>query len=175
MSIPDNMNQITECALALIEKQDKMEQKKNYKTEQVKPQVLGQRVTFDKNGELIVLTNKGKIDAQGNQEVLLDGLFTINAKDVAKLLSIATALKLKEETYFRGSDGTVVTFFNPEKDVQDLIAENKELERQYCGATELAEDYKCMHLCAQQQITEFNRTRHFWERKLVLNSVEDNE
>lgn len=175
MPIPDNMNQITECALALIEKQDKMEQKKNYKTEQVKPQVNGQRVTFDKNGELIVLTNKGKIDAQGNQEVLLDGLFTIHAKDVAKLLSITTALKLKEETYFRGSDGVLITFFNPEKDVQDLIAENKELERQYCGATELAEDYRCMHLCAQQQITEFNRTRHFWERKLVLNPVEDNE
>lgn len=175
MPIPDNMNQITECALALIEKQDKMEQKKNYKTEQVKPQVLGQRVAFDQNGELVVLTNKGKLDAQGNQEVLLDGLFTINAKDVAKLLSIATALKLKEETYFRGSDGTLVTFFNPEKDVQDLLAENKELERQYCGATELAEDYKRMHLCAQQQIAEFNRTRHFWERKLVLNPVEDNK
>ena len=175
MPIPDNMNQITECALALIEKQDKMEQKKNYKTEQVKPQVLGQRVAFDQNGELVVLTNKGKLDAKGNQEVLLDGLFTINAKDVAKLLSIATALKLKEENYFRGSDGTIVTFFNPEKDVQDLLAENKELERQYCGATELAEDYKRIHLCAQQQIAEFNRTRHFWERKLVLNPVEDNE
>ena len=175
MPIPDNMNQITECALALIEKQDKMEQKKNYKTEQVKPQVLGQRVAFDQNGELVVLTNKGKLDAKGNQEVLLDGLFTINAKDVAKLLSIATALKLKEESYFRGSDGTLVTFFNPEKDVQDLLAENKELERQYCGATELAEDYKRMHLCAQQQIAEFNRTRRWWERKLVLNPVEDNE
>lgn len=183
MPIPDNMNQITECALALIEKQDKMEQKKNYKTEQVKPQmtgqikpqVLGQRVTFDQNGELVVLTNKGKLDAKGNQEVVMEGIFTINARDLSKLLSAVKDVKLKEETYFRGSDGVVVTFFNPEKDVQDLIAENKELERQYFGATELAEDYRRMHLCAQQQIAEFNRTRHFWERKLVLNPVEDNE
>lgn len=175
MPFPDNMNQITECALALIEKQDKMEQKKNYKTEQVKPQVLGQRVTFDQNGELVVLTNKGKLDAKGNQEVVMEGIFTINARDLSKLLSAVKDVKLKEETYFRGSDGTLVTFFNPEKDVQDLLAENKELERQYCGATELAEDYKRMHLCAQQQIAEFNRTRHFWERKLVLNPVEDNK
>ena len=178
MPIPDNMKQITECALALIKKQDKMEQKKNYTRTadaQVKPQMTGQRVTFDQNGELVVLTNKGKLDAKGNQEVVMEGIFTINARDLSKLLSAVKDVKLKEESYFRGSDGTLVTFFNPEKDVQDLLAENKELERQYCGATELAEDYKRMHLCAQQQIAEFNRTRHFWERKLVLNPVEDNE
>lgn len=33
-----------------------MEQKKNYKTEQVKPWVNGQRVTFDQNVELLVST-----------------------------------------------------------------------------------------------------------------------
>ena len=152
-----------------------MEQKKNYKTEQVKPQVNGQRVAFDQNGELVVLTNKGKLDAKGKQEVVMEGIFTINARDLAKLLSMVSDVQFKEESYFRGSDGTLVTFFNPEKDVRDLIAENKELERQYYGATELAEDYKRMHLCAQSQISEFNRTRRWWERKLVLNPVEDNE
>lgn len=175
MSIPDNMKQITECALALIEKQDKMEQKKNYKTEQVKPQNVGQKVTFDQNGELVVLTNKGKLDAKGKQEVVMEGIFTINARDLSKLLSAVSDVKFKEESYFRGSGGTLVTFFNPEKDVQDLIADNKNLDEICHEATDLADGYKAKFLNISTQVADFNRTRHFWERKLVLEPTEDNE
>lgn len=180
MPIPETMKQITECALALIEKQDKMEQKKNYKTEvakpqvavQLKPQTIGQRVIFDQNGELVVLTNKGKLDAKGKQEVVMEGLFTINARDLAKLLSMVTDVKFKEESYFRGSDGTLVTFFNPKKDVQDLIAGNKRLEEICHEATDLADRNNAKFFNILTQVTAFNRTRHFWERKLEL---EDNE
>ena len=175
MPIPDNMNQITECALALIEKQDKMEQKKNYTRTadaQVKPQNVGQRVIFDQNGELVVLTNKGKLDSKGKQEVVMEGLFTINARDLAKLLSMVTDVKFKEESYFRGSDGTLVTFFNPKKDVQDLIAGNKRLEEICHEATDLADRNNAKFFNILTQVTAFNRTRHFWERKLEL---EDNE
>ena len=178
MPIPDNMNQITECALALIEKQDKMEQKKNYARTadaQVKPQNVGQRVTFDTNGELVVLTNKGKLDAKGKQEVVMEGIFTINARDLAKLLSMVTDVKLKEEGYFRGSDGTLVTFFNPKKDVQDLVAANKNLDEICHEATDLADRYKAQFLNILAQVADFNRTRRFWERKLVLEPTEDNE
>lgn len=180
MPIPDNMNQITECALALIEKQDKMEQKKNYKTEvakpqvavQPKPQTIGQRVIFDQNGELLVLTNKGKLDAKGKQEVILDGIFTINARDLAKLLSMVSDVKFKEESYFRGSDGTLVTFFNPKKDVQDLIAEKKEMEKECCEIHDVSAKNRSKYFGLQRQIRDFNESRHFWERKLEL---EDNE
>ena len=179
MSIPETMKQITECALALIEKQDKMEQKKfNYAKPadvQVKPQNVGQRVTFDTNGELVVLTNKGKLDAKGKQEEVMEGLFTINARDLAKLLSMVTDVKFKEESYFRGSDGTLVTFFNPKKDVQDLIAANKNLDEICHEATNLADRYKAKFLNILTQVADFNRTRHFWERKLVLEPIEDNE
>jgi hypothetical protein len=165
----------SECALALT-KQDKMDKKNfNYTKPadaQVKPQNVGQRVTFDTNGELVVLTNKGKLDAKGKQEVILDGLFTINARDLAKLLSMVTDVKFKEESYFRGSDGTLVTFFNPKKDVQDLIAETKKLDEQYYEMRDIAE--KTERLCHNflRQIRDFNESRHFWERKLEL---EDNE
>lgn len=162
----------SECALALIEKQDKMEQKKNYKTEQVKPQVNGQRVTFDNNGELVVLTNKGKLDAKGKQEVILDGLFTINARDLAKLLSMVSDVKFKEESYFRGSDGTLVTFFNPKKDVQDLIASAKKQDEEYIEMRSLAENSERLRHNFLRQIRDFNESRHFWERKFEL---EDNE
>lgn len=178
MLIPDNMKQITECALALIEKQDKMEQKKNYTRTadaQVKPQITGQRVTFDQNGELVVLTNKGKLDAKGKQEVVMEGIFTINARDLAKLLSSVSDVKFKEESYFRGSDGTLVTFFNPEKDVQDLVDEAKKLDEKYCEMRDIAE--KSERLCHNflRQIRNFNESRHFWERKLVLEPTEGNE
>lgn len=172
MFIPDNMNQITECALALIEKQDKMEQKKNYKTEQVKPQMHSQRVTFDQNGELVVLTNKGKLDAKGKQEVAMEGIFTINARDLAKLLSMVTDVKFKEESYFRGTDGTLVTFFNPRKDVQDLIDEAKKIDEKYCEMCGIAENSERLCHNFLRQIREFNESRYFWERKLEL---KDNE
>lgn len=166
----------SECALAFT-KQDKMEQKKNFNyakpaDAQVKPQVSGQRVTFETNGELVVLTNKGKLDAKGKQEVILDGIFTINARDLAKLLSMVTDVKFKEESYFRGSDGTLVTFFNPKKDVQDLVAENKKLEKSVNEAYYLADKKELRLHSVLSQIRDFNESRHFWERKLEL---EDNE
>lgn len=139
---------------------------------QVKPQNVGQRVTFDTNGELVVLTNKGKLDAKGKQEVILDGLFTINARDLAKLLSMVSDVKLKEESYFRGSDGTLVTFFNPKKDVQDLIAELKKYEEDYYKANNFADKKELRLYSVLSQIRDFNESRHFWERKLEL---EDNE
>ena len=154
-----------------------MEQKKNFNytkpaDAQVKPQNVGQRVTFDTNGELVVLTNKGKLDAKGKQEVILDGLFTINARDLAKLLSMVSDVKFKEESYFRGSDGTLVTFFNPKKDVQDLIAEIKKYEEDYYEANNLADKKELRLHSVLLQICDFNESRHFWERKLEL---EDNE
>lgn len=173
MSIPDNMKQITECALALIEKQDKMEQKKNFNytrtaDAQVKPQITGQRVTFDQNGELVVLTNKGKLDAKGKQEVVMEGIFTINARDLSKLLSAVTDVKFKEESYFRGSDGTLVTFFNPKKEVQDLIADIKETKENCYEANNLADKKELRLHSVLSQIRDFNESRHFWERKLEL-------
>ena len=154
-----------------------MEQKKNFNytkpaDAQVKPQNVGQRVTFETNGELVVLTNKGKLDAKGKQEVILDGIFTINARDLAKLLSMVTDVKFKEESYFRGSDGTLVTFFNPKKDVQDLIAENKELDKSVNEAYYLSDKKELRLHNVLSQIRDFNESRHFWERKLEL---EDNE
>lgn len=152
-----------------------MEQKKNYTRTadaQVKPQNIGQRVTFDQNGELVVLTNKGKLDAKGKQKVVMEGIFSINAYDLARLLSAVTDVKFKEESYFRGSDGTLVTFFNPEKDVQDLIDANKKLEKDYDGATNLAQRKRAKYYDVLLQIQEFYESRHFWERKLEL---KDNE
>lgn len=173
MSIPETMKQITECALALIEKQDKMEQKKNFNytrtaDAQVKPQITGQRVTFDQNGELVVLTNKGKLDAKGKQEVVMEGIFTINARDLSKLLSAVTDVKFKEESYFRGSDGTLVTFFNPKKEVQDLIADIKETKENCYEANNLADKKELRLHSVLSQIRDFNESRHFWERKLEL-------
>ena len=165
----------SECALVLI-KQNKMDKKNfNYTKPadaQVKPQMTGQRVTFDTNGELVVLTNKGKLDAKGKQEVVLDGLFSINAHDLAKLLSMVTDVKFKEESYFRGTDGTLVTFFNPQKDVQDLIAEIKRKETQCNEWDNEIERIERKYHNLQLQIFNFNLTRRFWERKLKL---EDNE
>lgn len=175
MPLPETMKQITECALALT-KQDKMDKKNfNYTKPvdaQVKPQNVGQRVTFETNGELVVLTNKGKLDAKGKQEVILDGIFTINARDLAKLLSMVSDVKFKEESYFRGSDGTLVTFFNPKKDVQDLVAENKELEKSVNETYNFADKKELRLHSVLSQIRDFNESRHFWERKLEL---EDNE
>ena len=170
--LPETMKQITECALALT-KQDKMEQKKNFNytkpaDAQVKPQNVGQRVIFDTNGELVVLTNKGKLDAKGKQEVVLEGIFTINARDLAKLLSMVSDVKFKEENYFRSLDGTLVTFFNPKKDVQDLIAQKEKLENACDEANNLADKKELRYQNTLSQIRDFNESRHFWERKLEL-------
>lgn len=179
MAITEAMKQITECALALVEKQDKMDKKNfNYTKSadvQVKPQVAGQRVTFDHNGELVVLTNKGKMDAKGKQEVVMDGLFSINARDLAKLLSMVSEVKLKVEEYFRGSDGTLVTFFNPKQDIQDLIAEIKRKDAQCDEMNETIKRIKSMYLNLQIQLADFNRSRFFWERKFVVETTKEAE
>jgi hypothetical protein len=81
-------------------------------------------------------------------------------------------VKFKEESYFQSLDGTLVTFFNPKKDVQDLIAENKELEKARNEAYNLADKKELRLHRMLLQIRDFNESRHFWERKFEL---EDNE
>jgi hypothetical protein len=69
----------------------------------------------------------------------------------------------------------LVTFFNPKKDVQDLVALTKKQDEEYYEMRGLADRYKAQYLNILTQVADFNRTRHFWERELVLEPVEDNE
>ena len=66
----------------------------------------------------------------------------------------------------------MVTFFNPHKDVQDLIAEIKKNEENCYEANNLADKKELRLHSVLSQIRDFNESRFFWERKLEL---EDNE
>lgn len=156
-----------------------MEQKKIFYTknadgnQSVKPQVNGQRVTFDK-GKLVVMTNRGRLDAKGNAEVPLEGIFTINAVDLAKILSVLTDMKYVEEDFLLTRDHTFLRFFNPTEDVLRIQNELKQVQKE-------SNDYYSSYLAKVREnntlrfaIKEFNETRKWWERKFVIPKIDEN-
>lgn len=156
-----------------------MEQKKNFNytrtaDAQVKPQVNGQRVTFE-NGKLVVLTNRGKLDASGNAEVPMEGIFTINARDLAKVCSLLTDMRFVEEDVFMGSECKILRFFNPKEEVAKLAREIKTLEKAVDDAfnENMKEHRKFNNLLLA--IREFNATRKLWEREFVLPKFDELE
>lgn len=155
-----------------------MEQKKNYTQQghhnQQKPQMNGQRVTFE-NGKLVILANRGRLDASGNAEVPMEGLFTINAQDLAKVCSMLTDMRYLEEEVFVGGECKLLRLFNPKDDVVKLSCEiellNDKVEKLYKKNEVERRKYNNLLLA----IREFNETRKLWERKFeVYGETDDN-
>lgn len=144
-----------------------MEYKKQQQQVEVKPQIKSQRVVFNSKGELNVFTHNGKMDAKGNSEVVLDGIFTIHAKDLAKILSELTDVRFIETTCFL--DNSVIRFFNPEKTVLQLAEAQKQLqvqENKNDTLVRVINNYK-------MAINAFNKSRRPWEREFKLPKIEE--
>ena len=117
------------------------------------------RVYFDNNDKLVVETDNGIIKDNGKEcAVKLDGTFTIDDKNVAKLLAHfgKTTLKCK---HWIGFYYSIVTNNDEVREI---------LSKEYENTCSLKKD---LIVCREEldsiksQIREFNKSRRFYERK----------
>lgn len=131
------------------------------------------RVIVTPELELVVKTDKGMIQDKV-ERVGIEGEFTIDAQSVALLI---TALTGKTIHRWRYSDGFLIMADDATQ--KALVEEMEILKEQHNAAvnelkSELAEaecgraDARFEINNVRHRIERFNNTRHWWERKLVI-------
>lgn len=115
-----------------------------------------QTIHLDENNKLVVETNNAFIDGYNKTITSLNGEFTIDANNVAKLLSMIN----KTNMYcYNGIFCSEARWFIGDEDehTQHLDSETKlrkEIEKKYNKLI--------------RKIENFNETRHWWERKFNI-------
>jgi hypothetical protein len=122
-----------------------------------------QRIYLDGNNKLVVETNNATIDGYNKTITNLNGEFTIDANNVAKLLSM-----INEKNMFA---------FYPMygENTKWYIGDANDLTHQLDCEIELRKnrEEKCRGLDQRiwklkRKIEDFNETRHCWERKIKI-------
>lgn len=122
-----------------------------------------QRIYLDENNKLVVETNNATIDGYNKTITNLNGKFTIDANDVAKLLSM-----INEKNMF--SYDTLYSCYR-----KWYVGDADELTHQLECEIELRKnrEEECHRLDQRigklkRKIDDFNETRHCWERKFKI-------
>jgi hypothetical protein len=115
-----------------------------------------QRIYLDEDNKLVVKTDNAIIDGYNKTITSLNGKFTIDANDVAKLLSMINETNMY---CYKSIFCSEVRWFIGDEDehTQHLDSETKlrkEIEKKYNKLIE--------------KIDTFNETRHWWERKIKI-------
>lgn len=121
-----------------------------------------QRIYLDENNKLVVNTNQG-IVKERESYAIIQGEFTIDANDVAKLLSM-----INEKNMF--------AFYSMYgKDTKWYIGDANDLTHQLDCEIELRKkrEEECRGLDQiiwkfKRKKDDFNETRHWWERKFKI-------
>ena len=130
-----------------------------------------QRIYLDGNNKLVVETNNATIDGYNKTITNLNGKFTIDADEVAKLLSMINeknmfscyALYGAQTKWHIGDENELTHQLDCEIKLRtegERIMENIKKE---CSLL----DQENTRLI--KKINTFNRTRHWWERKFKIN------
>lgn len=122
-----------------------------------------QRIYLDGNNKLVVETNNATIDGYNKTITNLNGKFTIDADEVAKLLSMINEKNMfafypiygKNTKWYVG-DANDLTH---QLDCEIELRKNREEE---CRGL----DQRIWEL--KRKIDDFNKTRHCWERKFKI-------
>lgn len=122
-----------------------------------------QRIYFDENNKLVVETNNATIDGYNKTITNLNGKFTIDADEVAKLLSM-----INEKNMFNCYtlyDSQTKWFIGDANDLTHQleceIKLRKKREEECRGLDQIIWELK-------GKINDFNKTRHWWERKFKI-------
>ena len=122
-----------------------------------------QRIYLDGNNKLVVETNNATIDGYNKTITNLNGEFTIDANNVAKLLSMINEKNMfafysiySENTKWYVGDENDLTH---QLDCEIELRKNREEE---CRGL----DQRIWKL--KRKIDDFNETRHWWERKFNI-------
>lgn len=130
-----------------------------------------QIIYLDENNKLVVETNNATIDGYNKTTTNLNGKFTIDANDVAKLLSM-----INEKNMFSYD---TLSFLYRKWYIGDADELTHQLEceiklREEAEKTIMEKNLECTQLYREKtrlitKINDFNETRHLWERKFKIN------
>lgn len=125
---------------------------------------MEQRVYFDNEGKLQIVTDNGCISDNGaTTQTKIEGTFTIEAEDVARLIThFSGKVTCTKETYFWGANKAYYIATN--KEFTESIEHQKYLEKKLIAA-----DKECGKLL--RKIKEHNDNCGFFGRKI---KIEDN-
>lgn len=122
-----------------------------------------QRIYLDENNKLVVETDNATIDGFNKTITNLNGNFTIDANDVAKLLSMINEKNMfshyalySSQTKWYVGDANDLTH-----QLECEIKLRKEREKECRGLDQIIRKLK-------RKINDFNETRHWWERKIKI-------
>ena len=130
-----------------------------------------QTIHLDKNNKLVVNTNQGVVEEKESYAII-QGEFIIKAEDVAKLLSMINEKNMFSRYTLHGSYS------------KWLIGDANDLTHQLECEIELRKDrekkveekrQECFEIDREntkiiRKIENFNETRHWWERKIKIDS-----
>lgn len=134
-----------------------------------------QRIYLDRKNGLVVETDNGKQDMNGTT-TKITGEFTVSAEDVVKLFAIVNK---KDVVYpyisnlYRipreYNDGFIVTHDETIKKIVEVA--NKKIQERSVEANEAMLKLERKNdeiVVLRQTINDFNKTRHWWERKIKI-------
>lgn len=126
---------------------------------------MEQRVYFDNEGKLQITTDNGSISDNGaTTKTKIEGTFTIEAEDVAKLLTVMSGkVTCARETYYWGQKHAF--YLATDKDFAEAVEHEKYLEKELDNMID-----KGVKL--RRKIKEHNDNCGFFGRKI---KIEDND
>ena len=129
-----------------------------------------QTIHLDENNKLVVETNNATIDGYNKTITNLNGKFTIDADDVAKLLSMINEKNMFSRHVLYGSQ-TKWYIGDANELTRQLDCEIKANEKREKIIEEKKQE--CFELNREitrllRKIDTFNETRYWWERKLKI-------
>lgn len=122
---------------------------------------MEQEIYFNDDNELCVITDKGEI-LNGFCKIPIQGIFTIQAEDVAKLLQIINKQNVVGEEYYESRRIWYIV------DRNILTEANKSLSEEITDLKKVLNDKRDKIDFLLKSIEDFNKSRRFYERKLEL-------
>lgn len=129
---------------------------------------MEQRVYFDYEGKLQVTTDNGKIiDNGATTKTKIEGTFTIEAQDVARLIThFSGKVTCTEKTYYFGQKAAY--YIATDKEFTESIEHQKYLEEKLVAADKECEKTELLREKLLRKIKEHNDNCGFFGRKIKL-------
>ena len=128
-----------------------------------------QTVTITEDLKVIVNANNGVYD--GAEHVRFNGEFIINANSVGLLIAALEGKNIHIMSGYPLFDALILGEEGAKEIVNQLEEQKKrynELEEKLFKTDDERYEVKCERDLLKEKIKKFNKTRHWWERKLII-------
>lgn len=122
---------------------------------------MEQEIYFNEDDKLCVITNRGEI-VNDFCKIPIKGEFIIQAKDVAKLLSVVNKQNVVFDSYY----SNYKTWYIATRDI--LTEANKSLAEEITSLEKTLNEKRDKIDFLLKSISDFNDSRRFYERQLKL-------